>query len=167
MRALRGVAPSNQKHEFWGILASLHTTLDPLYEWLLKYAYHIDYLVIPYASPFLLLLLTHSAWWAQLTALGNETLSKGTTPRSLRANCWHVARGCYAAAGRRSFRTPNPTSIKARRIMPHSDNVGTGKTTPGGCEPGVKPPKYTPYKFPAVSVTPEKLIGIGDRSAAT
>lgn len=63
-----------------GILASLHATPDPFYEWLLKYAYHIDYLVIPYAGPFLLLLLTHPDWWAQLTAQSSEAPSKGRGP---------------------------------------------------------------------------------------
>jgi hypothetical protein len=50
----------------WGILQSLSRAPDPLYMWLLKYAYHIDYLVLPYAGPFLLVLLTHSSWWIQL-----------------------------------------------------------------------------------------------------
>ncbi len=55
-----------------GILASLHAAPAPFYEWLLKYAYHIDYLVIPYAGPFLLLLVIHPAWWAQLTGESSE-----------------------------------------------------------------------------------------------
>ena len=55
-----------------GILASLHAAPDPFYEWVLKYAYHIDYLVIPYAGPFFLLLFTHPAWWEQLTAGSRE-----------------------------------------------------------------------------------------------
>lgn len=63
-----------------GILASLHASPDPFYEWLLKYAYHIDYLVIPYAGPFLLLLMTHPAWWAQLTGGNNEAPSSGRGP---------------------------------------------------------------------------------------
>ena len=51
-----------------GILASLHRTPDILGSWLLKFAYHIDYLVIPYSVPFLLLVFTHPEWWSRLTA---------------------------------------------------------------------------------------------------
>jgi hypothetical protein len=45
-----------------GILASLHRSPEAFHVWILKLAYHIDYLVIPYAGPFLLLLLTHPEW---------------------------------------------------------------------------------------------------------
>lgn len=50
-----------------GIVVNMHRSPDALSLWLLKLAYHIDYLVIPYASPFLVLLGTHPGWWAFLT----------------------------------------------------------------------------------------------------
>ena len=49
-----------------GTLAHIHRVPDPLILWLLNFVYHIDYLVIPYASPFLLVLWTHPEWWPQL-----------------------------------------------------------------------------------------------------
>jgi len=52
-----------------GILASLHRTSDAFYLWILKFAYSIDYLVIPYSVPFLLLVLTHPEWWTRLTTM--------------------------------------------------------------------------------------------------
>lgn len=63
-----------------GILQSLHRTPDPFYTWLLKYAYHIDYLVLPYAGPFLLVLATHSAWWTQLAKPSSQ---QGLAPAPL------------------------------------------------------------------------------------
>lgn len=58
-----------------GILESFHANPHPLWSWLLKYVYHIDYLVVPYASPFLLLLLTHPWWWAELTSKKNASMA--------------------------------------------------------------------------------------------
>ncbi|HXP88298.1 MAG TPA: hypothetical protein VN841_26440 [Bryobacteraceae bacterium] len=49
-----------------GTLAHMHRTPDPVGLWFLSLVYHIDYLVIPYASPFLLILWTHAEWWSQL-----------------------------------------------------------------------------------------------------
>ena len=49
-----------------GTLAHMHRVADPVGLWFLNFVYHIDYLVIPYASPFLLILWTHSEWWPKL-----------------------------------------------------------------------------------------------------
>jgi hypothetical protein len=49
-----------------GTLAHIHRVPDPLSLWLLKFGYHIDYLVVPYATPFLVVLWTHPQWWAKL-----------------------------------------------------------------------------------------------------
>jgi hypothetical protein len=49
-----------------GALAHMHRVPDPLGVWFLNLVYHIDYLVIPYASPFLLILWTHPEWWPKL-----------------------------------------------------------------------------------------------------
>ncbi len=53
-----------------GTLAHMHRVPDPAGLWFLNFVYHIDYLVIPYASPFLLILWTHPEWWPQL--VGSE-----------------------------------------------------------------------------------------------
>ena len=52
-----------------GTLAHIHRVPDPLSLWLLNFAYHIDYLVVPYATPFLVVLWTHPQWWAKLTGI--------------------------------------------------------------------------------------------------
>ena len=49
-----------------GILVHMHRMPDPLDVWFLNFVYHIDYLVIPYASPFLVILWTHREWWTKL-----------------------------------------------------------------------------------------------------
>jgi hypothetical protein len=49
-----------------GTLAHMHRVPDPLGLWFLAFVYYIDYLVIPYASPFLLILWTHPEWWPKL-----------------------------------------------------------------------------------------------------
>jgi hypothetical protein len=54
-----------------GTLAHLHRVPDPGTLWLLNFVYHIDYLVIPYASPFLLILWTHPEWWPKLIGIRN------------------------------------------------------------------------------------------------
>jgi hypothetical protein len=53
-----------------GTLAHMHRVPDPVGVWFLSFVYHIDYLVIPYASPFLLILWTHPEWWPKL--VGSE-----------------------------------------------------------------------------------------------
>jgi hypothetical protein len=55
-----------------GTLAHMHRMPDPVGLWFLNFAYHIDYLVIPYASPFLLILWTHPEWWSKLLGHANE-----------------------------------------------------------------------------------------------
>jgi hypothetical protein len=52
-----------------GTLAHLHRVPDPVGLWFLNFVYHIDYLVIPYASPFLLILWTHPEWWPKLIGI--------------------------------------------------------------------------------------------------
>ena len=70
----------------FGILTNMHSSRDALSLWLTKLAYHIDYLVVPYASPFLVLLGTHPEWWNFLTKgesraeTGTEALAKGGRP---------------------------------------------------------------------------------------
>ena len=54
-----------------GTLAHLHRVPDPGVLWLLNFVYHIDYLVMPYASPFLLILWTHPEWWPKLIGIRN------------------------------------------------------------------------------------------------
>jgi hypothetical protein len=61
--ALLGYAEINAR----GLVANLHRTPDAFLLWLLKLAYHIDYLVVPYAGPFLVVLATHPGWWTFLT----------------------------------------------------------------------------------------------------
>lgn len=61
--ALFGYAEINAR----GIVTNMHSSPDALSLWLEKVAYHIDYLVIPYASPFLILLATHPQWRTFLT----------------------------------------------------------------------------------------------------
>jgi hypothetical protein len=56
-----------------GTLAHMHRVPDSLGLWFLNFVYHIDYLVIPYASPFLLILWTHPEWWPRL--IGDRTES--------------------------------------------------------------------------------------------
>jgi hypothetical protein len=52
-----------------GTLAHMHRVQDPMGLWFLHFVYHIDYLVIPYASPFLLILWTHPEWWPKLIGI--------------------------------------------------------------------------------------------------
>lgn len=52
-----------------GTLAHMHRVQDPVGLWFLNFVYHIDYLVIPYASPFLLILWTHPEWWPKLIGI--------------------------------------------------------------------------------------------------
>ena len=47
----------------------MHRVQDPMGLWFLHFVYHIDYLVIPYASPFLLILWTHPEWWPKLIGI--------------------------------------------------------------------------------------------------
>jgi hypothetical protein len=54
-----------------GTLAHMHRVPDPAGLWFLNFVYHIDYLVIPYASPFLLILWTHPEWWPKLIGIRN------------------------------------------------------------------------------------------------
>ena len=65
-----------------GIVTNMHRSPDALSLWLAKLAYHIDYLVVPYASPFLVLLATHPVWWTFLTKGANRTdsVSRAETP---------------------------------------------------------------------------------------
>jgi hypothetical protein len=55
-----------------GIATNMHPVPNAAVLWLTKLAYHIDYLVVPYASPFLILLLTHPVWWLFLTKGSSE-----------------------------------------------------------------------------------------------
>jgi hypothetical protein len=64
-----------------GTLAHMHRVPDPLGLWLLNFTYYIDYLVLPYASPFLLILWTHPEWWPKLIGIrvAADDKSKGRT----------------------------------------------------------------------------------------
>jgi hypothetical protein len=63
-----------------GTLAHMHLVPDPMGLWFLNFVYHIDYLVIPYAGPFLLILWTHPEWWPQLA--GSERALQQRLTRS-------------------------------------------------------------------------------------
>ena len=74
--ALLGYAEINAR----GVVANMYKTPDATVLWLEKLAYHIDYLVVPYASPFLVAIATLPDWWTFLTSGARGQVAVPTSP---------------------------------------------------------------------------------------